>query len=102
MLQVLRRNGATVYGIADEDHVYSRIPTFCFNLDGLTPQAIAEAMACADIGIRDGHMYAPRLMARLGLAMDSGAVRASLVHYNTVEEICRFGQVLEGLVAGDP
>jgi selenocysteine lyase/cysteine desulfurase len=46
-------------------------------------------------------MYAPRLMARQGLAMDSGAVRASLVHYNTIEEIHRFGQVLEGLAAGD-
>jgi cysteine desulfurase family protein (TIGR01976 family) len=101
MLQVLRRNGATVYGIADEDHVSGRVPTFCFNRDGLTPQSIAEAMARAEIGIRDGHLYAPRLMARLGLAMDSGAVRASLVHYNTVEEIRRFGQVLEGLVVGD-
>jgi selenocysteine lyase/cysteine desulfurase len=39
-------------------------------------------------------MYAPRLMARLGLAMDRGAVRVSLVHYNTVDEIDRFGEAL--------
>jgi selenocysteine lyase/cysteine desulfurase len=100
MLQVLNRSGATIYGVADEDHVLGRVPTFCFNREGLTPRSIAEAMAQAGIGIRDGHMYAPRLMARLGLAMDSGAVRASLVHYNTVEEIHRFGQVLEGLASG--
>jgi selenocysteine lyase/cysteine desulfurase len=49
----------------------------------------------AQICIRDGHMYAPRLMQRLGLRRESGAVRAS--HYNTVEEIRRFGDVLRDL-----
>ena len=57
-------------------------------------------MAAADIGIRDGHMYAPRLMERLGLAMDTGAVRASLVHYNTLAEIDRFAEVLRAVAAG--
>ena len=54
-------------------------------------------MAEADIGIRDGHMYAPRLMHRLGLTMDRGATRVSLVHYNTLAEVARFGDAL-GLV----
>jgi len=58
---------------------------------------VTEATAEAGIGIRDGHMYAPRLMRRLGLALDSGAARVSLVHYNTVEEIHRFQDVLLGL-----
>jgi selenocysteine lyase/cysteine desulfurase len=39
-------------------------------------------------------MYSPRLMKRLGLALESGAVRASLVHYNTLEEVRRFGSAL--------
>jgi selenocysteine lyase/cysteine desulfurase len=39
-------------------------------------------------------MYSPRLMKRLGLAQESGAVRASLVHYNTLEEVRRFGSAL--------
>jgi len=51
-------------------------------------------LADAGIGVRDGHMYAPRLMRRLGLDPDSGGVRVSLVHYNTVEEIHRFRDVL--------
>ena len=38
-------------------------------------------------------MYSPRLMKRMGL-MPAGVVRASLVHYNTVEEIDRFGAAL--------
>jgi selenocysteine lyase/cysteine desulfurase len=54
-------------------------------------------MARAGIGIRDGHLYCPRLMKRLGLTLESGAVRVSLVHYNTLAEIHRFGNVLSGL-----
>lgn len=94
MLGVLREVGATVYGIADPDRVEARVPTFCFNLPGAEPAAVTEALARTDIFIRDGHMYAPRLMARLGLRMDRGAVRASLVHYNTLAEVDRFGQAL--------
>jgi selenocysteine lyase/cysteine desulfurase len=41
-------------------------------------------------------MYSPRLMARLGL--HGGAVRASLVHYNTAAEIARFGAALREVV----
>jgi selenocysteine lyase/cysteine desulfurase len=37
-------------------------------------------------------------MARLGL-LPGGAVRASLVHYNTVAEIARFGAALREIVA---
>ncbi len=36
-------------------------------------------------------------MARLGL-MPAGAVRASLVHYNTAAEIARFGAALGEVV----
>ena len=75
------------------------MPTFCFNIGKLSPQAIVEEMAKRDIGIRDGHMYAPRLMRRLNLSMDSGAIRASLVHYNTLEEIRRFGEALKAVIA---
>ncbi|HEV7551137.1 MAG TPA: cysteine desulfurase-like protein, partial [Candidatus Angelobacter sp.] len=43
------------------------------------------------------HMYSPRLMKRLGLSQESGAVRASLVHYNTLEEVRTFGNLLAGI-----
>ena len=55
---------------------------------------MVEGLAEAGFGIRDGHMYAPRLMARLGLSMDRGALRVSLVHYNTLDEVDRFGDAL--------
>src|ERR1700723_4401406 len=97
VLQALEKCGATIYGIRQKERVGERVPTFCFNLPKVSPQCVTEEMARAGIGIRDGHMYAPRLMKRLGLTMDSGAVRASLVHYNTSEEIQRFSDVLQKL-----
>ncbi|MDR3512108.1 MAG: cysteine desulfurase-like protein [Caulobacteraceae bacterium] len=97
LLRVLAACGATVYGVDDPDKVAQRVPTICFNLGDQHPAVVAQRVCDAGIGIRDGHMYAPRLMARLGLAMDRGAVRASLVHYNTVEEIHRFGDVLQAV-----
>jgi len=94
MLRVLNESGAIVYGISANERIRERVPTFCFNVPRVAPAAVTEAMSRADIGIRDGHMYSPRLMKRLGLSLESGAVRASLVHYNTIEEIHRFGNVL--------
>jgi cysteine desulfurase family protein (TIGR01976 family) len=99
MLGVLKDCGATIYGVADEARIEERVPTFCFNIGTLSPQMIVEEMAEMQIGIRDGHMYAPRLMKRLNLSMDSGAIRASLVHYNTVEEVRRFGEALRAIIA---
>jgi cysteine desulfurase family protein (TIGR01976 family) len=97
MLRLLRECGATIYGITEKERIRERVPTLCFNLPNVAPAKVTETMARAGIGIRDGHMYAPRLMKRLGLNQDSGVVRASLVHYNTVDEIHRFGNVLSDL-----
>ena len=76
------------------------MPTFCFNLPEVSPAMECERLAQKGIGVRDGHMYAPRLMRRMGLSQESGAVRVSLVHYNTVEEMRQFGGILREL-AGD-
>jgi selenocysteine lyase/cysteine desulfurase len=97
MLAALHSAGATIYGVSDSNQAHLRVPTFSFNLPGIDPAEVVMAMAAADIGIRDGHMYAPRLMERLGLSMDKGCVRASLVHYNDASEIERFGEVLRSV-----
>jgi selenocysteine lyase/cysteine desulfurase len=97
LLRVLKENGAHIYGIDAEKRIAERVPTICFNMPGILPQEVTETAAHAGIGIRDGHMYAPRLMKRMGLAKETGMVRVSLVHYNTFAEIHRFANVLEGL-----
>ena len=100
MIEALRSAGATIYGIDDPALLASRVPTFCFRLPDIAPAAVTETMAERGIGIRDGHMYAPRLMKRLGVSLETGVNRASLVHYNTVEEIQEFGKVLREMVRG--
>jgi len=85
--------GLTVYGIVDRDRLHERVPTLCFSVAGRESPAVAAGLAAHDIGVRSGHMYSPRLIKRLGLS-PAGAVRASLVHYNTAAEIARFGTAL--------
>jgi cysteine desulfurase family protein (TIGR01976 family) len=94
MLRVLNDCGAVVYGVTERERIGQRVPTLCFNLPDVSPAKVTEELVKQNIGARDGHMYTPRLMKRLGLTQASGAVRASLVHYNTVEEVRRFGSAL--------
>jgi cysteine desulfurase family protein (TIGR01976 family) len=84
----------TVYGIREPSQLAQRVPTICFNLNGVPPARVAASCAENGIGVRDGNMYSPRLLRRMGIPSESGAVRASLVHYNTVEEIAKFIDVL--------
>ncbi len=94
MLRVLKDCGAVVYGIPEEEGINQRVPTLCFNLPTVLPSRITAELAKQNIGARDGHMYSPRLMKRFGLPVESGAARASLVHYNTIQEVRRFGRAL--------
>lgn len=94
MLSVLNDCGAVVYGVVDKKRIAERVPTLCFSLPFVSPARVSEELAKRNFGVRDGHMYSPRLMRRLGLSPESGAVRASLVHYNTLAEIQSFGSAL--------
>lgn len=93
-LRVLEDFGAVIYGVTEQEHIGERVPTFCFTVPNIAPARVSEELAKQNIGARDGHMYTPRLMKRLGLVLESGVVRVSLVHYNTVQEVRRFGRVL--------
>ncbi len=64
MLDALANVKATVYGISAKAEIAQRTPTLCFNLSGLAPAKVTEELAKRDIGVRDGHMYSPRLMKR--------------------------------------
>jgi cysteine desulfurase family protein (TIGR01976 family) len=64
-----------------------RVPTFCFNVPGHSPEAVATFLAERDIAVWHGNYYAVETMRYLGL--DDGAVRAGTVHYNTEDEVDR-------------
>jgi cysteine desulfurase family protein (TIGR01976 family) len=87
----------TIYGVTDLHHIRLRVPTMCFNLREMAGAAVSAKCAEHDIGIRDGNMYSPRLLRRLGVSPEVGVVRASLVHYNTVDEIHRFVETLQAM-----
>lgn len=92
-------SNVVVYGEQDKSHLDRRVPTFSFNLKNMPARELAASLATKGFAVRDGHMYSPRLIKRLGLSPDVGLVRASLVHYNTEDEISRFLQTLEQIAA---
>jgi cysteine desulfurase family protein (TIGR01976 family) len=82
-----------LYGLSGMDR---RVPTFAFNVEGVSPRAVAEALAKRDIAVWDGDYYAVEAMTALGLQPE-GAVRAGFVHYNTADEIDRLLDALTSL-----
>lgn len=72
-----------------------RTPTVSFVVDGRDSATIPEVTDRHKIAIRWGHFYAPRLIDYLGLSEHNGVVRASLVHYNTRDEVARLVRVLD-------
>ena len=60
---------------------------------------MAEELDEAKIFVWDGNYYALEVTERLGLEDSGGMVRVGPVHYNTLEEIEKFGEVM-GRIAG--
>jgi cysteine desulfurase family protein (TIGR01976 family) len=94
-LEVLEETpGVIIYGLRDTKRLDERVPTFAFNIKGLTPGKVAEELGRRDIFVWDGNYYALSITESLGIEESGGMVRVGPVHYNTVEEIERFGEVL--------
>jgi len=87
--------GVEVYGITDVAQVQSRVPTFTFNILGADPMDVARYLwdkhAIAVLAEDHGGFYSKTL----NTYGKSIAVRASPVHFNTVEEVARFLQAVE-------
>ncbi len=95
LLEVLQETpGAHVYGITDARQLEKRVPTYSFTIKGQAPQQVAERLGAIGINIWDGNFYALSVTERLGLENQGGLIRVGPVHYNTIEEVDRFGQAL--------
>lgn len=88
-----------VYGITDRSRLAERVPTFAVTVAGHTPREVAERLSADGINAWHGNYYALEPMTRLGLQANGGAVRISLVHYNTMREIDALDRSLAGLVS---
>lgn len=76
----------------------TRMPTIAFVANGKSSDEITLAVDRHKIGIRFGDFYAARLIDDLGLRSQNGVVRASFVHYNTLDEVNRLVDVLDSLL----
>jgi cysteine desulfurase family protein (TIGR01976 family) len=83
-----------IYGLTDRQRLGERVPTVSFTFKGWHPRQVAEALDKENIYVWDGNYYALAVTERLGLEDSGGMVRVGPVHYNTVEEIEKFGEVL--------
>lgn len=83
-------DGVTLYSPAGEA---ARTGIVSFNLGDLSSSQTADALARADIAVRGGLHCAPGAHRFLG-TLRRGAVRASVGHANTFEEVDRFLRTL--------
>ena len=89
--------GVRLYGIADPSRVDERTPTFCFNLDGWTPETLSTELGNRGLFTYHGNYYALGVMTALGLEENGGAVRAGYLHYTTPEEADRLCDAVASL-----
>jgi len=80
------KSNVRVIGQSKADRRF-RVPTISFVVDGMNSSSIPVKIDQHYIAIRYGEFYAKRLIDYLGLASQSGIVRVSMVHYNTLEEV---------------
>jgi cysteine desulfurase family protein (TIGR01976 family) len=94
------RNDCRIFG---EGHTNrgSRIPTISFAFEGRNSESICAAMDAYKIAIRFGDFHARRLGDHIGLPQYRGAVRVSMVHYNTLEEVERLIASLDQILNSD-
>jgi cysteine desulfurase family protein (TIGR01976 family) len=91
--------GTRIHGLTDRKRLDERVPTVSFTLDGKHPREIAGALGKAGFYVWDGNYYALAVTDRLGLEASGGMVRVGAAHYNTLEEISRFGEALKKIAS---
>lgn len=90
------KRGVRVLGPRTGDRTM-RMPTIAFKAENKRSQEIAISLARNKIAVAFGNFYSVRCLEALGIKdLSDGVVRASLVHYNTLQEVDR---LIEGLEA---
>jgi selenocysteine lyase/cysteine desulfurase len=82
-------SGFRLFGIADPDRSGERVPTFAFDIAGLTPTETKRRLwAEAGIQIADGNHYSAAVYRHLN--RPGGICRASFAHYDGAETVKDF------------
>ena len=90
--------GLRLYGLNDTQRFNKRVPTFSINVEGWHPGDLAEKLGQRGVYAWDGNYYALAVTQRLGVEESGGMLRIGAVHYNTLAEIVRFGEILGDIV----
>lgn len=91
------KSNVRIIGRATADKT-RRVPTFSFVVEHRDSEEFPERMLNYKIGIRAGHFYAQRCIDALGFTPQNGVVRASMVHYNSVDEVDRLIRHLDEVI----
>jgi selenocysteine lyase/cysteine desulfurase len=90
--------GLEVYGVKDPSKTHLRVPTFTFNIVGADPLQVAQYLwdkhSIAVLAENGGGFYS-RTLKTYGKSV---GVRASLVHFNTIQEVETFLRALADTV----
>ncbi len=90
--------GVEVYGVKDPSKIHLRVPTFTFNIVGADPFHVAQYLwdkHSVAVLAEDGGGFYSRALQTYGKSV---GVRASLVHFNTVQEVETFLRALDDTV----
>ena len=90
--------GTHIYGITDFDRLDERVPTVSFTVEHKDPEQLADEIGNHGIYVWNGHNYALAIVERLGLLEAGGMIRVGPVHYNKMDELEKFGEVLKKVV----
>jgi len=68
-------------------HNKNRAPTFSFTYDGMTSKKVSGMLISEGIALRNDNFYAWRCLKALGIDTNDGVIRASMVHYNNLDDV---------------
>ena len=88
-----------VQGITEKNALDRRLPTVSFSVIGLSPSLIAEELAKENIFVWSGHSYALEVVKSLNLLDKGGVLRTGPVHYNTINEVHEFLEILDKVIS---
>lgn len=91
------RDDVIVLGSRSAD-LQVRVPTISFVVNGKDSRQIVGYLDRHGVGIRCGDLYARRFYDAAGLAQYHGIIRASMVHYNSAEEVDMLVEALDAAI----
>ena len=77
--------------ITDKD----RAPTIAFTMNNKSSKELSSELVKHGIATRNDNFYAWRCLMALGIDVDDGVVRTSMVHYNSLEDVEKLINALE-------